>query len=222
MVGCEACHGPGARHVDAAQRFVLANPGEEAKIEQEMRATIVKTPPDTVCAACHKVQAHQKHPAYDGPSSSKDKSTPVVVCDPALSIAPRLTSTARMPSSSRYSTKTCGGCHYVQYKQWSTEKHSALSWMLPAKYLNDQSCQNCHPNANAGASSASIERRSAQQLDRRRLRVLSRTGARTRAFQPAVHRQPAAQSEIGAGGSGCNSQRKTRQYLRSMPRSQWS
>jgi hypothetical protein len=154
MVGCEACHGPGARHADAAQRFVLANPGEEAKIEQEMRATIVKAPQDTVCAACHKVQGHQKHPAYDGPSSSKDKGTPVVVCDPTLSIVPSLTSTAQMISSLRYSTKTCGGCHYVQYKRWSAERHSALSRMLPAKYLNDQSCQNCHPTANALVSSA--------------------------------------------------------------------
>lgn len=157
MVGCEACHGPGARHVDAAQRFVMANPGEEAKIEQEMRATIVKIPQDTVCVACHKMQAHQKHPAYEGPLASKDGSTPVAACIPALSNAFRMTSSMTpSPSSSRYSTKTCGGCHYDPYKQWSAEIHSALSRMLPAKYLNDQNCQNCHPHANATVNNLKI------------------------------------------------------------------
>ena len=53
MVGCEACHGPGAAHVDAAKRFVLADPGEEAKIEKEMKETITKTPSDKVCSSCH-------------------------------------------------------------------------------------------------------------------------------------------------------------------------
>ncbi len=153
MVGCEACHGPGAQHVDAAQRFVLANPGEEAKIEKEMRSMIVKTPPDTVCASCHTIQAHQKHPPYDGALPARVGSTLVVVCYPAMSVSPRWTTTAAtMHSATRYSIKTCGGCHYDQYKQWSAEKHSALSKMLPSKYSNDPSCRNCHPNANSVVS----------------------------------------------------------------------
>jgi hypothetical protein len=153
MVGCEACHGPGGQHVDAAQRFVLANPGEEATIEKEMRNSIVKTPPDTVCAACHTTQAHQMHPAYEGSSLSKAASTPDIACNPAMSVAPRWASTeAPMHTATQYSIKTCGGCHYDQYKNWTTEKHSALSKMLPNKYSNDPSCQNCHPDANAVVS----------------------------------------------------------------------
>jgi hypothetical protein len=154
MVGCESCHGPGAQHIDAAQRFVLANPGEEAKIENEMRSTIVKTPPDAVCASCHTVQAHQTHPPYDGALPSQVANTSAVVCDPAMSVVPRWTSTAStVHSATRYSIKTCGGCHYDQYKQWGAEKHAALAKMLPNKYSNDPSCQHCHPNASSVVSS---------------------------------------------------------------------
>ncbi len=150
MVGCEACHGPGAQHVDAAQRFVLASPGEEAKIEQEMRSSVVKTPPDTVCVACHTTQAHQKHPTFMSASAVKETNSigaarhaaSTIAACPAYTIAPVFV-------SSRYTTKTCGGCHYAQYKQWSTGGHSALAHMLPAKYMNDQSCLTCHPPANA-------------------------------------------------------------------------
>jgi hypothetical protein len=152
MVGCEACHGPGAQHIDAAQRFVLANPGEEAKIEKEMRSTILKTPPDTVCASCHTTQAHQPHPPYDG-APAKVASALVVACDPAMSAAPHSTvAAAPVHSATRYSIKTCGGCHYDQYKQWGAEKHSELSKMLPKRYSHDPSCQNCHPNASSVVS----------------------------------------------------------------------
>ena len=75
MVGCEACHGPGSLHIDAAKRFVLANLGEEAAIEKEMKQTIVKTPADAVCIGCHIMQAHQQHPAFDGQSGAKDQFT---------------------------------------------------------------------------------------------------------------------------------------------------
>jgi Cytochrome c554 and c-prime len=150
MVGCEACHGPGARHVDAAQRFALADPGEEAKIEKEMRDSIVKNPPSNICIACHQVQRHRTHPAYDGQLIQSNKTTPVTACGCESPMLGRSTSTPVVTASfSRYSTKTCGGCHYDQYKQWSVEKHSALARMLPAKYANDQSCQTCHPSANA-------------------------------------------------------------------------
>lgn len=156
MVGCEACHGPGARHADAAQRFALADPGEEAKAEQEMRTTIVKSPRDSVCISCHKVQGHQRHLAYDGQLTHNNETSPVAACNCESSMVVRFTSAPAVTGSfSRYSSKTCGGCHYDQYKQWSVEKHSALAKMLPAKYSNDQTCQTCHPGANSLTMSAS-------------------------------------------------------------------
>jgi hypothetical protein len=138
MVGCESCHGPGARHIDAAQRFVLAT-GDEAKLEKEMRETIVKTPADSVCIKCHIAQAHQRHPAYHGEPPAQF----------AGRAAPRGISSAPAWYSSGYNVKTCGACHYDRYKQWTTEKHSALSSVLPAKYWNDQECAKCHPKADA-------------------------------------------------------------------------
>ena len=152
MVGCEACHGPGARHVDAAQRFVLASPDEEANIEKEMRGSIVKTPTDSVCIACHIMQAHQRHPAYDGQVLPAAARGSVVPCMPTAACGPWTSSTsAPVHDVSKYSVKTCGGCHYDQYKQWSTGKHFDLFAMLPAKYSSDQDCRQCHPKGGAVA-----------------------------------------------------------------------
>jgi cytochrome c554/c'-like protein len=147
MVGCEACHGPGALHVDAAKRFVLANPGEEAKIEKEMREAIVKTPSDKVCAGCHIEQAHGAHPAYEGQVAGKAERQLIAQSNSAWANASR--STTIMGAAvhiSKYSIKTCGGCHYDQYKQWGGGMHSDLARILPAKYANNQSCQSCHAN----------------------------------------------------------------------------
>jgi len=145
MVGCEACHGPGAMHVDAAKRFVLANPGEEAQAEKEMRETIVKTPTDKVCITCHIEQAHQKHPTYTGQlaASTRAKFTDQ---GSSASFTGCPLPTLGKPSSTRYTIKTCGGCQFDQYKQWGTAKHSDLAAILPAKYGADQACQTCHAN----------------------------------------------------------------------------
>jgi hypothetical protein len=156
MVGCESCHGPGARHIDAAQRFVLATPDMEAQLEKQMRQTISKTPADSVCIKCHLTQAHQRHPPYDGRPAGQ-------VTGGAAAQA-RLGSTARggflsaAPAwhSSRFNIKTCGGCHYDRYKQWTTETHSVLSAMLPAGYWNDQDCGQCHPKADTVDTTAAI------------------------------------------------------------------
>jgi nitrate/TMAO reductase-like tetraheme cytochrome c subunit len=156
MVGCEACHGPGALHVEAAKRFVMANPGEEVAIEKEMKETITKIPSDKVCAGCHVMQAHQKHPAYDGQVSAKAANTPAGPCGPASVMTESSKPTAEQSiSSSKYSIKTCGGCHYDQYEQWRTGTHANLAAMLPVKYSNDQSCQNCHSNPAPVVKSAS-------------------------------------------------------------------
>jgi hypothetical protein len=61
---------------------------------------------------------------------------------PTSSVA--VSKTAGNGSLSRYTVKTCGGCHYEQYRQWQVEKHSALAANLPAKYASDQSCVACH------------------------------------------------------------------------------
>ncbi len=156
MVGCEACHGPGGLHVDAAKRFIMANPGEEAAIEKEMKATITKIPTDKVCAGCHVMQAHQQHPAFDGQESAKAASAPDCPCGPALvRTEPSKGTGEPTTSSSKYSVKTCGGCHYNQYQQWRSGGHANLAAILPAKYSNDQSCQNCHSNPAPVVRSAS-------------------------------------------------------------------
>ena len=155
MVGCESCHGPGARHVDAAQRFVLAStPDEESRIEKEMRETVVKTPTDEVCIACHKTQAHGSHPPFEdtlpapAAGSSADQSNRVSpVTRRFASTAPQ---TRYVPG---YSVKTCGSCHYDQYRQWRSEKHSALAESLPAKYATDQDCRKCHIDSGFANSS---------------------------------------------------------------------
>jgi hypothetical protein len=140
MVGCESCHGPGALHIDAAKRFVLATPEEEAKVEKQMRETIVKTPTDSVCIKCHVTQAHEHHPAYYGQPQQ---------------FAHRGLGKSGAPAwhYSGYSVKTCGSCHYDRYKHWTSERHSELSGRLPAKYRTDQGCAACHPKTNAGAIS---------------------------------------------------------------------
>jgi hypothetical protein len=154
MVGCEACHGPGARHVDAAQRFVMANPGEEAQIEKEMRETIVKTPSDTICTSCHTTQAHGHHPSFEGQSIRSASRSSAVPCCPSMPAAKISgTNSALHGHASRYNVKTCGGCHYDQYKHWRVEQHSILAATLPANYANDKSCQACHTSDGANVGS---------------------------------------------------------------------
>jgi hypothetical protein len=136
MVGCESCHGPGALHIDAARRFVLAEPGEEAKIEKQMRETIVKTPTDSVCIKCHVTQAHGRHPAYKG-----------MPHDQLAHSALRPTVGAPAWHYPGYSIKTCASCHYDRYKEWTHERHAALTANLPPKYRTDQTCATCHTKA---------------------------------------------------------------------------
>jgi hypothetical protein len=147
-VGCESCHGPGAKHIDAANRFVLATPADEAKLEKEMRQTTVKTPADSVCIKCHVTQAHQRHPAYQGQMSGHAAAR-VGAYHRSSHATLRAISSASTPYSSRYSFKTCGSCHYERYKHSITEGHSALSAILPPNYVNDQNCTQCHPKPNA-------------------------------------------------------------------------
>jgi hypothetical protein len=156
MVGCEACHGPGDQHIAAAQRFILAEAGEEEKIEAQIRATIVKTPSDDVCVACHTTQAHGRHPPYEGQPPAKVEGGATAQHTSAVAGQNCLTP-ATVPASfpPGYSVKTCGGCHYDQYKQWRTEKHFALSAILTPQYLGHAKCQQCHPATGASATPSS-------------------------------------------------------------------
>ena len=145
MIGCESCHGPGAAHIDAAQRFVMATENEAA-IEQEMRESIVKTPSDRVCAGCHTTVAHGSHPPYvddtlpEPPVSNKVAQNTPTSCR-ACPTMPTASPARYIPG---YSVKTCGSCHYDQYTRWRRETHSALAVALTAENRNNEDCQQCH------------------------------------------------------------------------------
>jgi cytochrome c554/c'-like protein len=152
MVGCESCHGPGAQHIDAAQRFVMAATDEGGKLEKAMRETVVKIPNDTVCIKCHITQAHQRHPPYIG---QPVKQVVGIASHTVSHAKPGSISPAPAWHSSRFNIKTCGSCHYDRYKQWTTEKHAQLFAELPAKYWNDEDCAKCHARADAVARDTS-------------------------------------------------------------------
>lgn len=153
MVGCESCHGPGALHVDAAKRFVLAT-SDEAQIEKEMRETVVKTPPDSVCIACHTTQAHGHHPAYEGMLPPPAKSAVADYSTGRAAGHGHAHAAHAALYSPGYNIKTCGSCHYDQYLHSRAEAHAALSTMVPTKYRDDQSCLACHPGTHANPTNA--------------------------------------------------------------------
>jgi hypothetical protein len=157
MVGCESCHGPGARHVDAAKRFVLAMPGEEEQIQKEMKETIRRIPPDNVCAGCHITQAHGAHPPFEDtlPAPTADGSSSRG--NVASAVSRGFASSSHTRYVPGYTVKTCGSCHYDQYLHWRSEAHSDLAGALPTKYANDQNCINCHAEAGIASSSASLD-----------------------------------------------------------------
>jgi hypothetical protein len=60
---CEACHGPGSKHIETAQPFTGKQPAP-ADLEK-IRGTIYKVLPQNVCMRCHVDQVHKEHPKYD-------------------------------------------------------------------------------------------------------------------------------------------------------------
>ena len=60
---CEACHGPGSKHAEAAKPFMNKKPTPEE--EKMIRGTIYKVLPQNVCVRCHTEPGHKAHPAYD-------------------------------------------------------------------------------------------------------------------------------------------------------------
>jgi hypothetical protein len=60
---CEACHGPGSKHVQTCQQYLNKKlTPEEEKIARD---SIYKILPRNVCVACHASKGHKEHPKYD-------------------------------------------------------------------------------------------------------------------------------------------------------------
>ncbi len=68
-VTCEACHGPGGRHVAFNKQFIDCPPlGFE--LEQAARHTISRILPGNACVQCHARQSHKEHPKYETAATS--------------------------------------------------------------------------------------------------------------------------------------------------------
>jgi hypothetical protein len=112
-----------------------------------MRDTVRKIPSDKVCAACHKNEAHQRHPAYDG--------------QPPQSVVRHAASADSVCPCGDYppagtDIKACASCHYGKYQTWMTGTHADLSANMPAKYAADKQCLKCHaiPSGPSGSVAA--------------------------------------------------------------------
>jgi hypothetical protein len=62
---CEACHGPGSKHVEVCTPF-LSKKKLSPEEDKVARDSIYKVLPRNVCASCHLVQGHKEHPKYEG------------------------------------------------------------------------------------------------------------------------------------------------------------
>jgi len=60
---CEACHGPGSKHVEVSKPFIAKKPTAEETLA--LRGTIYKVQPQNVCMRCHATQVHKEHPKHD-------------------------------------------------------------------------------------------------------------------------------------------------------------
>lgn len=60
---CEACHGPGSKHEEAAKQF--GNNKLTPEQQAYVRSTTHKILPGNACVECHIMQSHKKHPPFD-------------------------------------------------------------------------------------------------------------------------------------------------------------
>lgn len=183
-VGCEVCHGPGELHEVAVKKWTNATPEDEERLLKDVKATTRRIPPDRVCATCHLSQGHKSHPYYEGqrgghavaqmvapPAAigcecvkppwdtlelrgpSKSPTTCRMIGEPA----PAAVASVPCQPPAYFSVKTCGGCHYDQYKNWGTSKHAALFAKVPAKYQDNAECQACHPRSHSNTTAAGTD-----------------------------------------------------------------
>ena len=61
---CEACHGPGSKHMETAKQYAASGKDLTAEQKKYVSSTIYKIQPKNVCAECHLAQTHKKHPVY--------------------------------------------------------------------------------------------------------------------------------------------------------------
>jgi formate-dependent nitrite reductase cytochrome c552 subunit len=153
-VGCEACHGPGSNHVKVARQLVeldlLAMSSEQiAELENRLRTTTQKSPPEAVCVRCHITpEGHKQHPPYQGqPRRAYAGRSPATFFHSVAASSRGLDvgEEATPPPGQVYTgTKRCAACHYPQYQVWRTTPHAVSAAKLPTKYRSDGQCLECH------------------------------------------------------------------------------
>ncbi|NWG16774.1 MAG: hypothetical protein HXY41_09075 [Chloroflexi bacterium] len=129
-VQCEACHGPGGDHYDAADEA-----GRRASEEEilEIRAAIYNTPDSQMCGQCHSM----------GTATTGDLPYPA----DHISVTPLTDSfTLSLPDDEAHWWATGHASHInMQYNEWSASAHAtALSTLKAGEYPAEDGCLSCH------------------------------------------------------------------------------
>lgn len=139
-VQCEACHGPGSEHIDAADAAGRRPDDEEIA---EIHAAIVLSPDPQICGQCH---SQGREPALEGDSahafSTQYRPTKTLVTENGYQLV------ADDDPAAWYETGH-GRLNNMQYNEWLHSAHATSLETLQASSQAEDGCVVCHSGDHA-------------------------------------------------------------------------